>query len=53
MEQWAAQLQAPHLEIVWFEDSAHMACLEEPERFQDELIDRVLAQTRTRGSHVP
>jgi len=46
VEQWAAQLQAPHVEIVWFENSAHMACLEEPQRFQDELIDRVLAQTQ-------
>ena len=46
VEQWAAQLRAPHIEIVWFENSAHMACLEEPQRFQDELIDRVLAQTQ-------
>ena len=34
------------IEVVWFEESAHNACLEEPERFQDELIDRVLASTR-------
>jgi pimeloyl-ACP methyl ester carboxylesterase len=44
--EWAEQLQAPRLEIVWFENSAHMACIEEPERFQDELIDRVLADSR-------
>lgn len=41
--EWAAVLEAPHVEIVWFEDSAHMVCIEEPERFQDELVDRVLA----------
>ncbi len=46
VEEWARTLQAPHLEVVWFEESAHMACLEEPERFQDELIE-VLAQTRS------
>jgi pimeloyl-ACP methyl ester carboxylesterase len=41
--EWAEMLEAPHVEIVWFEDSAHNALIEEPERFQDELIDRVLA----------
>jgi pimeloyl-ACP methyl ester carboxylesterase len=46
VEEWAANLQAPHVEIVWFEESAHMACLEEPERFQSELIDRVLMGTQ-------
>ena len=45
VEEWVRTLQAPHLEIVWFEESAHMACLEEPERFQDELIE-VLEETR-------
>jgi pimeloyl-ACP methyl ester carboxylesterase len=44
--EWAEVLEAPHVEIVWFEDSAHNACLEEPDRFQDELINRVLAASR-------
>ena len=44
--EWADVLEAPHVEIVWFEESAHNACLEEPDRFQDELIDRVLAENR-------
>jgi pimeloyl-ACP methyl ester carboxylesterase len=38
-------LEAAHVEIVWFENSAHNACFEEPDRFQSELIDRVLAAT--------
>ena len=45
VEEYVALLDAPHKEIVWFEESAHMACFEEPDRFQDELIDRVLAET--------
>jgi pimeloyl-ACP methyl ester carboxylesterase len=31
-------LEAPSKEIVWFEDSGHMPNIEEPERFQRELI---------------
>jgi pimeloyl-ACP methyl ester carboxylesterase len=42
VEEWFPLIQAPHKEIVWFEHSAHFACLEEPERFQDALIRRVL-----------
>ncbi len=51
VEEWAQVLTAPHVEIVWFDDSAHWASIEEPERFQDELIDRVLAAgvANTRG----
>jgi pimeloyl-ACP methyl ester carboxylesterase len=43
--EWASTLQAPRIELVWFESSAHMACIEEPGRFQDELVDTVLAGT--------
>jgi pimeloyl-ACP methyl ester carboxylesterase len=50
VEEWVSVLDAPHKEIVWFENSAHMACIEELERFQDELVDRVLADTYTVGS---
>lgn len=45
VEEYLAVLEAPRKEIVWFEHSAHEIPLEEPERFQDELIDRVLADT--------
>jgi pimeloyl-ACP methyl ester carboxylesterase len=44
VEAYFEVLEAPRKEIVWFERSAHMACIEEPERFQDELI-RVVAET--------
>jgi pimeloyl-ACP methyl ester carboxylesterase len=46
VEEYVSVLDAPHKELVWFEESAHMACLEEPERFQDELINRVLADLK-------
>ena len=36
--EWAEILEAPRVELVWFEESAHMASIEEPDRFQDELI---------------
>lgn len=37
-EEFHAALQAPHKEIVWFEESAHTADLDEPEKFQREII---------------
>lgn len=40
-EEWATRLRAPSVETVWFESSAHMPNLEEPERFQRELIARL------------
>jgi pimeloyl-ACP methyl ester carboxylesterase len=33
-EEWAARLEAPHVQVVWLEDVAHMAPLEAPEAFQ-------------------
>ncbi len=42
VERYFAVLEAPHKEIVWFEDSAHSPNLEEPERFQEMLIRKVL-----------
>lgn len=45
VEEWTNVLEAPHVANVWFENSAHNACLEEPDRFQRELIDRVLEAT--------
>ncbi len=46
VERYYEILEAPHKEIVWFEHSAHMPNLEEPERFQDVLIDQILPETR-------
>jgi pimeloyl-ACP methyl ester carboxylesterase len=44
VEEYAAALEAPHVEIVWFEESAHSPPLEEPERFADLLVERVLGR---------
>jgi pimeloyl-ACP methyl ester carboxylesterase len=38
VEQFYASLQAPFKKLIWFEHSAHMPHMEEPERFQRELI---------------
>ena len=38
VEQFYASLQAPYKKLIWFEHSAHMAHMEEPEKFQRELI---------------
>ena len=46
VEEWAKVLEAPSIEIVWFEDSGHMIPVESPARFQRALIDKVLPQTR-------
>jgi pimeloyl-ACP methyl ester carboxylesterase len=42
---WAEQLVAPKVEVIWFEDVAHVAPLEAPDAFQRALIERVLAET--------
>ncbi len=46
VEEWAEVLEAPSVEIVWFEDSAHMIPMESPASFQQALIDKVLPLTR-------
>ncbi len=38
VEEWMQTLQAPSRDIVWFEESAHLPNIEEPARFQRELI---------------
>ena len=42
VEEYFEQLEAPYKEFVWFENSAHSPNLEEPDRYQEILIDRVL-----------
>lgn len=37
-------LKAPRKEIVWFEDSAHRMDVEEPEKFQQTLIEKLLGR---------
>ena len=41
VEEWAAQLEAPHVEIVWFEEAGHVAPIEAPEEFQRALIEKL------------
>lgn len=36
--EYCSKVKAPKKEIIWFENSAHMINIEEPGRFQDELI---------------
>jgi pimeloyl-ACP methyl ester carboxylesterase len=38
VEQFYAELHAPIKKLIWFEHSAHMPHMEEPEKFQRELI---------------
>lgn len=42
---WEAGLKAPRKEIVWFDQSGHDMYLDEPKRFQDVLIHKVLPET--------
>jgi pimeloyl-ACP methyl ester carboxylesterase len=37
-EEYLNMLEAPRKEMIWFEDSAHSPCYEEPERFASELV---------------
>ncbi len=36
--EYCKSVKAPKAEVVWFYDSAHYVCVEEPGKFQDELI---------------
>ena len=38
--------QAPHVEIVWFDDAGHMIPFESPDAFQSEVLERVLPVVR-------
>jgi pimeloyl-ACP methyl ester carboxylesterase len=38
VEQFYASLHAPYKKLIWFEQSAHMPHMEEPDKFQRELI---------------
>jgi pimeloyl-ACP methyl ester carboxylesterase len=44
--EWAKQLQAPHLEVLWFDGVGHVLPLENRDGFQRALIERVLPLTR-------
>lgn len=44
-ERYYEMLEAPHKEIVWFENSGHFPNMAESERYQTMLIEKVLAAT--------
>ena len=41
VEEWAAALEAPHVEIVWFDEAGHFVPIEAPEAFQRALIEKL------------
>lgn len=47
-EQYFELLEAPHKEIVWFENSGHTPWVSESDRFVQAMVDTVLAQTAAR-----
>jgi pimeloyl-ACP methyl ester carboxylesterase len=51
-EQYFKIIEAPKKEIIWFENSAHFANIEENEKFDDLLINRILS-TITKSSDLP
>ena len=46
MSEWAEQLDAPTVAIVWFDEAGHMPPIEQPEAFQRALIETVLPEIR-------
>jgi pimeloyl-ACP methyl ester carboxylesterase len=42
LEEYYALLEAPHKELIWFEDSAHTPSWDEPTRFVD-VMENLLA----------
>jgi len=42
VEEWAARLEAPHVEMVWFENAGHFIAVEAPDEFQARLIEKLL-----------
>lgn len=51
--QWCAQVRAPHKQLVWFENSGHLAMTDEPGKFFTTLLRhaRPLAERAGDGSH--
>ncbi len=45
-EQYYELLDAPHKQIIWFEHSGHTPWVSESERFVQEMVETVLAQTQ-------
>ncbi len=45
VERYFSILKAPAKEIIWFENSGHMPNLDEPEAYQDKLVQQLLKKT--------
>jgi pimeloyl-ACP methyl ester carboxylesterase len=43
-EEYFNVLQAPSKELIWFESSAHSAPFEEPDKFNQLMIEKVLRE---------
>jgi pimeloyl-ACP methyl ester carboxylesterase len=41
VEEWAARLVAPRVELVWFDDAGHVPTLEAPEELQRTLVEKL------------
>ncbi|MCC6617245.1 MAG: alpha/beta fold hydrolase [Anaerolineae bacterium] len=50
-EEYFAVLEAPHKELIWFEDSQHTPLWDEPRHFVEVMVDTVMAQTRPPCCH--
>ena len=46
VEKWINNIQAPRAELVWFENSAHYISSEEPIKFQQVLINKLLIEIK-------
>lgn len=45
-EEYFTKLQAPKKELIWFEKSAHSPNFEEPEKFDEVMIEKVLKEVK-------
>jgi pimeloyl-ACP methyl ester carboxylesterase len=50
VEKWASQLQAPRVELIWFENGGHLIPIEAPEEFQARLLGNLLPLAQAAGS---
>lgn len=48
VDEWFADVEAPHKQLVWFEESSHMVHEEEPGKLLVALVNEVLPLTRAR-----
>jgi pimeloyl-ACP methyl ester carboxylesterase len=44
-EEYFNMIDAPHKQLIWFEDSAHTPSWDEPQHFTEVMVNTVLAET--------